>query len=626
MNNIISSKCNNNFILYIIITLMDINYHKSKNGELFANLEKADILNSENTQNFLPIYTRFFSLNQTNYNNIVLNNEWNVQSVNYKEKENANIYNTFLFNTQTKKKKESSVFIKFAPLLDPCKYIIGKYDTNNKELFNLPNITNENVYSKIKNYNNSAYVDSFFTYLNSKLLRAHNFFHGVDYFGSFITVKKDYEVNIADDLEYLVDSDFFNQNKNKLFKVDDYDYLFENDCDSKSGRAPIKINKSMTCNSNTSIEMLDDNDLADAAVPFDTTQTINNDIIEIGIHDSKQKDVKDLDSVSIVSITSNKSNNSACSDSCSSTSSYTSDENDGSDDEMDCDEDDDDDDDEGTASTSSMTEYTDDSDEMSCSDVSASDEIINVTFEKFPVQLIFMERCKNTLDDILMNGGMNYDEWCSCLMQVIMILITYQRTFSFTHNDLHTNNIMYCDTDVQYLYYKYENKYYKVPTFGKIYKIIDFGRGIYRFKGKIFCSDSFKSGEDAATQYNTEPFLNKNKPRLEPNYSFDLCRLACSIFDYLIEDITNIKGALKDPIAKLINEWCLDDKGINILYKSNGDDRYPDFKLYKMIARIVHNHTPDNQLKREHFSRFVCNNIGKTNDLLDIDSIPSYAN
>ena len=46
---------------------------------------------------------------------------------------------------------------------------------------------------------------------------------------------------------------------------------------------------------------------------------------------------------------------------------------------MDCDEDGDDDD-EGTASTSSITEYTDDSDEMSCSDVSASDEIINVTF------------------------------------------------------------------------------------------------------------------------------------------------------------------------------------------------------------------------------------------------------
>ena len=37
-----------------------------------------------------------------------------------------------------------------------------------------------------------------------------------------------------------------------------------------------------------------------------------------------------------------------------------------------------------------------------------------------------------------------------------------------------------------------------------------------------------------------------------------------------------------------------DDNGKNILYKKNGEERYPNFKLYKMIARIVHNHTPEN--------------------------------
>ena len=34
---------------------------------------------------------------------------------------------------------------------------------------------------------------------------------------------------------------------------------------------------------------------------------------------------------------------------------------------------------------------------------------------------------------------------------------------------------MYQETDKQFIYYNYNNKYYKVPTFGKIYKIIDFG-------------------------------------------------------------------------------------------------------------------------------------------------------
>ena len=46
---------------------------------------------------------------------------------------------------------------------------------------------------------------------------------------------------------------------------------------------------------------------------------------------------------------------------------------------------------------------------------------------------------------------------------------------------------------------------------------------------------------------------------------------------------------------------CLDDNGKNILYKSNGEERYPDFKLYKMISRKCTKHTPEVQLERTHF-------------------------
>ena len=50
--------------------------------------------------------------------------------------------------------------------------------------------------------------------------------------------------------------------------------------------------------------------------------------------------------------------------------------------------------------------------------------------------------------------------------------------FNFTHNDLHTNNIMFIETEKKYLIIDIK-KLYRVPTFGKIYKIIDFGRAIY---------------------------------------------------------------------------------------------------------------------------------------------------
>jgi hypothetical protein len=206
-----------------------------------------------------------------------------------------------------------------------------------------------------------------------------------------------------------------------------------------------------------------------------------------------------------------------------------------------------------------------------------------------------------------------------------MILITYQKTFSFTHNDLHTNNVMYNSTDKKYLYYCYKKKYYKVPTFGRIYKIIDFGRSIFKYNGHLFCSDSFQQGGDASTQYNTEPFFNDKKPRLEPNFSFDICRLACSIFDYLVQDMNEITDINKlDPVKKLIVEWCLDDKGVNLLYKNNGQDRYPDFKLYKMIARCVHNHTPQAQLERPEFNKYIISKNNVQKEVIDIDAMPAY--
>jgi hypothetical protein len=60
-----------------------------------------------------------------------------------------------------------------------------------------------------------------------------------------------------------------------------------------------------------------------------------------------------------------------------------------------------------------------------------------------------------------------------------------------------------------------------------------------------------------------------------------------------------------DEFQKIIYEWCLDDNGKNVLYKKNGEERYPCFKLYKMIARTAHYHTPEAQLERPIFSQYV---------------------
>jgi hypothetical protein len=215
--------------------------------------------------------------------------------------------------------------------------------------------------------------------------------------------------------------------------------------------------------------------------------------------------------------------------------------------------------------------------------------------------MICLEKCDGTLDELFERNEVDDKNGASIFFQIIMMLLMYQRVFKFTHNDLHTNNIMYIHTDIPYLTYKFENKIYRVPTFGKIFKLIDFGRAIFTFKSKIFCSDSFSRGGDADTQYNCEPYFNEKKPRIEPNYSFDLCRLGTSIYDSIIEN----ERKLKTDLQKIVYQWCLDDKGKNVLYNKNGEERYPDFKLYKMIARTVHNHLPEKQLDLPFFSQFL---------------------
>jgi len=591
--------------------MIEVNYQKRKNAELFKSLEDSNSLFLSNAQNYIPIYTKFFSLNETNYNSINLNHKWYISSIHKStdDDNDYNLYNCRIKNIVNNKTKDKNVFFKMAPLLDPYKYLIGKYNILDENLFNLPKLdsTEETCNPKFIDTNNSAYVDGMFLYLTSTLLNTHNFSHGVDYYGSFLGIKNDFVINVFDDIDYLNNSDFFNKNKNILFKIDDYEHLFQ---DENQKLKPIKIEHNSSAKSQLSIKSFD-NEIFEQV--FEENTQHSNDLV----------DLVDLVDLSNTNILDNKESNQnvtlKSSSTCSSRSSYTNDEYQQEDEEEDEQED---------ASVNDVDNASQTEEDENEDAESFEEERIEAIIPKFPVQIIGMEYCENTFDDLILSEELSTDEWYSAFMQIIMILITYQKAFNFTHNDLHTNNVMYNKTDKKFIYYCYKKKHYKVPTFGRIFKIIDFGRAIYKFNGKLFCSDSFQMGGDAATQYNTEPYLNEKKPRLEPNYSFDLCRLACSIFDYVIDDITEIKSIdkLKDPVKRIIFEWCLDDKGINMLYKNNGLDRYPDFKLYKMIARCVHNHTPQAQLERAEFNAYskFKGELPTPEQIIDIDKIPTY--
>uniref|UniRef100_A0A6C0KRU5 Protein kinase domain-containing protein n=1 Tax=viral metagenome TaxID=1070528 RepID=A0A6C0KRU5_9ZZZZ len=590
-----------------------VNYQKRKNSSLFQKFQTNKHINLSNVLNYIPIYDRFFSLNENNFNSINLNHKWAITDIkDIKNKDSQNVFYSKIKNIFDEDCiiNNQKIFIKMAPLLDPFKYLVGKYNYLDSELFNLPSDPTIKIHPKIADQNNSSFIDGFFSFLSNQTLHEHNFIHGIEYYGSFLAIKNDFKLNVIDDIDYLVQSDFFVKQQNVLFNIDDYSHLI-NEIENKK-LEPIKISTSLKSNQSVlSLKSIDDN-LYENIFQNSNSHVSLEDIKTMGV---ELVDITESNAFDVSSLRDKKSETLKSGSTCSSRTSYTS-EN------------------ENESNSNSIIESNENkvSEDNICSedDVSSDgdyEESLFVTFPKFPVQVICMECCENTFDSLIINGNLSEEEWFSALMQIIMILISYQKMFSFTHNDLHTNNIMYIPTNKQFLYYTFKKKTYKVPTFGKIYKIIDFGRAIYKFNGNLFCSDSFQAGGDAATQYNTEPYYNDKKPRLEPNFSFDICRLACSIFDYIVDDFDMIKNINEcSPLVKLIVEWCIDDNGINVLYKNNGVERYPDFKLYKMIARYVHNHTPISQLERKEFSKYqiLNKNVAKNEQIIDIDNLPIY--
>ena len=700
-------------------------YQKPKNDNVLKDLEMSH-MGLKKCQNYIPIYSKFFSLNDTNYNSINLNQKHSAKTIlAYSALPGddcvpKNCGNAIIFPNPKQCKSNGDennsftpVFFKFSPLLDPIKYLAGSYNFKGTagaadgvvegarssscyldSLLSLPsihstpfsfdsatilrerssptpppftegvvggclspptttnsvNVEEKEKYNhyKILDANNSAYVDGFFSYLSSQLLNTHGFIHGIDFYGSYLAIQDEFTINIIDDYDYLMKNDFFKEKNGTLFKFDETvfeDCSDDDDDDDKNGGGKKKQTKNR--NRNLKLNINQDKNI-DIQIDVDDVDNFENgclaDVMNVSgeLTELTDSHVFNLESSEEYNINNMSCNSSSSSVSCSSRSSHTTTDNDNNDDSARLSDDDsdrnsksdesnsDDSNSNSNSSKSGDTESTfatvDDDDD---DDNYEEEEVLNAVIYKFPVEVIMLERCTKTLDYLMVKDILSDEEWEAALMQIVITLATYQKIFSFTHNDLHTNNVMFIETDKEYIYYFFNKKYYKVPTFGRIFKIIDFGRSIYKFNSTLVCSDSFHKSGDAATQYNCEPYLNDKKPCIHPNFSFDLCRLGCSLFDFFIENMEDVaRECKKNRLVSLVVDWVTDDDGRNILYKKDGVDRYPDFKLYKMIARTVHNKVPSQQLKHRVFTQYEVTqksikNVSKT-EIINIDKYPIY--
>jgi hypothetical protein len=244
------------------------------------------------------------------------------------------------------------------------------------------------------------------------------------------------------------------------------------------------------------------------------------------------------------------------------------------------------------------------------------------TFKNVPVQMTVMEKLDGTFYELLKDS--DSDKQLAWIGQVIFALAYAQRNFAFTHNDLHGNNIMFKKTDKEFLYYFHAGVTYKLPTYGKLLKIIDFDRGIGSVKlpgmkeAKLFMSDQFAMNEEAGGQYNCHPFFTEKHKTIKPNPSFDLARLATSLFWDIFPEGPKFDAYQEQPLFKLFIKWMSLEDGSSVLFFRHNPkvDRYLGFSLYKAIARYSKNSIPRKEISE--LKCFACEPVSETCLIIDV--------
>ena len=476
---------------------------------------------------------------------------------------------------------EHPVFIKRIHLLHPEEAMEGEYLWPRDGALPAPSEPWRNALTKINDPNNEAYVDAIFAMLASRLVESGTSPHWCRAYGTFSARVEKYMHNIADIYDSVRRKPWWRRNiRLGLFKV------FDPSQEDKESSASEGAKPTF---SETGMDLIGDDftDLSDStpAVVAEKTE---------GETEATPEE-PELVTEAPVQLTTPKIRLSRIS---------------------------------GDSSATSASDEEEDSEEGS----EEEEEELYAEFEDFPVQVTLLERATGTLDELLDNEEEDPSleatrdaRWGAWLFQIIAALCAAQHWYGFVHNDLHTNNVMWVTTEKEWFYYRvHKGKtswVLRVPTYGRLLKIIDFGRATFTLPepGGFFISDAFYPGNDAGEQYNCEPFYDSaDGPRVEPNPSFDLCRLSVSLLESLYPerpDASKPVRAMSKEGAKIYTEtvsevynmlwgWLQDDSGRNVLRKPDGEERYPDFDLYKALASEVHSAVPCRQLERPIYTAY----------------------
>ena len=554
-------------------------------SQLFETLNSTFKLSG--CQTYYPILGKFMSVPNTSASlrNYSFDTKyWCSAITSTEDVQLTNCIKAFGFIRKINKDKSISVFhhpiiVKIAPLLDPIKLLTNEYSdlaTSHlpEEQYNtlghgltsvnlydklektptnwlLPNLYNTLAIDKINSHYNTSYIETFAMYLLNKLVENGKCPTFPYFYGSVNGIKSEYFHDITDEYPALSHETYFLKQKNRTFEL----ILGENNSEISFDT------ESDTSNLDITTDDFDD---------FDDNDNDNNNNNNNNNNDNNNNN-NNNNILNARRLSSRLSSSSICSEKLSDNSSgyETVDEEIIKDSSL--------------SSTSTHSYKTDRSFNSEFEDEDVGQAYVKLP--DFPVQLNVMECLDYTLDELLDDDyDMSQKEWASILFQTAFGLAVVQKHHQFCHNDLHSDNIMFKKTGEKYLYFHIQNKLYKIPTFNKITKIIDYARGTFKVNNKWYLSDVFDKNGDADGQYNW------NTRKFQGNYSFDLTRLGTTIIERLVD---------KPDILALVKSWLITDNGGTII-----DDDTDTFDIYLKISKECHNAVPLQVLNNKVFKQF----------------------
>tara|TARA_B100000524_G_scaffold345470_1_gene244133 strand:+ start:659 stop:1930 length:1272 start_codon:yes stop_codon:yes gene_type:complete len=224
-----------------------------------------------------------------------------------------------------------------------------------------------------------------------------------------------------------------------------------------------------------------------------------------------------------------------------------------------------------------------------------------------PTYLLAIENIDYDFEFLYNKNLIDYNLFTSIIFQCFSAIIITNNTYYIKHNDLHIGNIMLKNTNQKYLYYTLDDIIYKIPTFGFIVKIIDWGRATCNIDN--ICGDNqvFNFDGDCFGQYIFNK-LGSSKKNINNDFNrwSDMVLVSHNILNKCTEFRYTKMGRLLLNIITDTNNTLLD---INKF----------DWSIYKKMSRLKFNIKPRNIIKNKIFIKYKINSAPKNTHLYNIN-------